>query len=217
MSRQQAHTLSIDGVDRLNYLLYLPENIDANSAVKWPLILFLHGRGERGSDVEKIKAHGIPKIVEGRADFPFIALSPQCPGESWWTMELEALTILLDEIINHYPVDTARIYLTGLSMGGQGTWELAMRQPDRFAAIAPICGWGEADRIDLIKHIPAWIFHGEQDELVPVQASQIMAEALQAAGGDVRLTLYPEAGHDSWTVTYNNPELYQWFLQHTRK
>lgn len=136
MNRQQPKTFVFEGQPRFDYLLYLPESYAANSTDRYPLILFLHGRGERGSEIEKIKVHGIPKVIEGREDFPFIAVSPQCPAESWWTMELEALDALLNEILAQYQVDTTRIYLTGLSMGGQGTWHLAMLRPDRFAAIA---------------------------------------------------------------------------------
>src|SRR3954469_24984435 len=125
---------------RLNYLLFLPEGYSNDSDKKWPLMLFLHGAGERGSDVNKVKVHGPPRIVEKRKDFPFIVVSPQCPADSWWrTFELNAL---LDEIQSQYKVDPDRVYLTGLSMGGFGTWELATQYPQRFAAIAPICGGG---------------------------------------------------------------------------
>ncbi|MBM3211979.1 phospholipase [Candidatus Poribacteria bacterium] len=198
----------------LDYLLYLPEGYNEDHDKKWPLILFLHGAGERGSDLNLVKVHGIPKIVEQREDFPFIAVSPQCPKNSWWTAEMEALNALLDDVIAKNAVDTQRIYLTGLSMGGYGTWALATAYPERFAAIAPICGGGDSEKACVLKDIPAWVFHGEKDNVVRPEESKKMVKALEDCGGNAKLTMYPEAGHDSWTETYNNPELYEWFLKH---
>ena len=201
---------------KLNYLLFLPKDYGEYPQQKWPLILFLHGAGERGNDLNLIKAHGIPKIVEQRENFPFIAVSPQCPKHSWWPVEVEALNALLDDVIERYAVDTKRIYLTGLSMGGYGTWALATAYPERFAAIAPICGGGDPDEACALKDIPVWVFHGAKDAVVSVEESKKMVKALEDCGGDVRFTIYPEADHDSWTETYDNPELYVWFLRHSR-
>ncbi|HID54914.1 TPA: phospholipase [Candidatus Poribacteria bacterium] len=201
---------------RLGYLLFLPDEYVRGTKRKWPLILFLHGAGERGDDLNLLKRHGIPKITEERPDFPFIAVSPQCPRYSWWTAEIESLKTLLDHIVESYPVDTDRVYLTGLSMGGFGTWRLAASYPERFAAIAPICGGGDPKWAPRLKDIPAWVFHGAKDEIVPLSESERMVEALKACGGNVRFTVYPDAGHDSWTRTYENPELYEWFLQHSK-
>jgi predicted peptidase len=156
----------------------------------------------------------LPKVVEER-DIPFIVVSPQCPAGEFWSADV--LSALLDEVISNYGVDTDRIYVTGLSMGGFGTWLLAIAQPQRFAAIAPICGGGLPEKACLIKDLPVWAFHGAKDELVPIQRTQEMVEALQECGGNVRFTVYPEAGHDSWTQTYDNLELYDWFLQHARR
>ncbi|MGE5608986.1 MAG: prolyl oligopeptidase family serine peptidase [Bacillota bacterium] len=211
---QQAQRLEKQVAVKLDYLLYLPEAYDKDSAKKWPLILFLHGAGERGSDVNKVKVHGVPKIVEGKKDFPFIVVSPQCPEDRWW--EPFELNALLDEIMASYRVDADRVYLTGLSMGGFGTWDLAMRSPGRFAAIAPICGGGNPVMAFRIKDIPAWVFHGEADPVVPLQRSVEMVEALKKVKADVKFTTYPGVGHDSWTQTYENPELYTWFLSHRR-
>jgi predicted peptidase len=202
---------------RLNYLLFLPKGYGEDSQQKWPLILFLHGAGERGDDLKLVKVHGIPKIVEQKEDFPFIAISPQCPGFSWWTVELETLNALLDEVISNYAVDTDRVYLTGLSMGGFATWQLATAYPKRFAAIAPVCGGGDPKKAKALKDVPVWAFHGAKDEVVPLARSEEMVKALKDCGGDARLTVYPEAGHDSWTETYDNPKLYEWFLKHTRR
>ncbi len=196
----------------LNYLLYLPENYDSHD--KWPLMLFLHGSGERGTDIEKVKVHGPPKLIEQGKDFPFIVVSPQCPDNQWW--EISDLDVLLNEITENYNVDTDRIYVTGLSMGGFGTWDLAIKYPNRFAAIAPVCGGGNSHLVEILKDVPVWVFHGGKDPVVPVSYAQEMVDALKKAGGNVKLTIYPDAGHDSWTETYNNPELYEWFLKQKR-
>ena len=133
---------------------------------------------------------------------------------------------LLDQITKSYSVDTNRIYLTGLSMGGYGTWDLGLSHPEKFAAIAPICGGGstivtmlaEGPRAEALKSLGVWAFHGARDPVVAPEESRRMVDLLKAAGvKDVRFTLYPEATHDSWTETYNNPELYEWFLKHERK
>jgi predicted peptidase len=123
---------------------------------------------------------------------------------------------LLDDIVSRYNVDTERIYLTGLSMGGYGTWTLAAAYPQRFAAIAPICGGGERYMADKFKNVPVWAFHGAKDNVVPPVKSEEMVNAINARGGNARLTVYPDAAHDSWTATYDNPELYDWFLKHRK-
>jgi len=216
---QQAHTfeVQITRTVRLDYLLYLPKGYGTDPQKKWPLILFLHGRGERGDDLELVKIHGIPKIVEQRDDLPFIAVSPQCSKDSMWMVEVEALNALLDEVVTKYAVDTDRIYLTGLSMGGFGTWRLAPAYPERFAAIVPICGGGDPEKVGVLRDVPVWVFHGAKDPFVQLSESEEMVDALKACGGNVRFTVYPDVEHDSWTRTYDNPELYEWFLQHTRQ
>lgn len=195
-----------------DYLLYLPETYEDGGT--WPLVLFLHGAGERGNDLEKVKIHGPPKqVAEGRT-FPFILVSPQCDENVWW--EPIKLAALLDQVVDTHRVDTDRIYVTGLSMGGYGTWALACYQPDRFAAIAPICGGGIEYRTRNIPHLPVWVFHGAKDSVVTLDKSEAMVAALRKHGGDPKLTVYPDAGHDAWTETYNNPEFYRWLLSHTR-
>jgi predicted peptidase len=198
----------------LKYLLYLPPDYDKHD--KWPLVLFLHGAGERGDDLNAIKRHGPPKLIEGGKQFPFIVVSPQCPKDHWWNNELVTLTALLDEVVAKHKVDQDRVYLTGLSMGGFGTWALAGSTPNRFAALIPICGGGEPLLTRALKHVPVWAFHGGKDPIVPVKRSQDLIEALQRNHGDAKITIYPEAGHDSWTATYDNPEIYEWLLSHKR-
>lgn len=198
---------------RMGYLLYLPKDYDAKDA--WPLVLFLHGAGERGQDLELVKKHGPPKLISEGKDFPFIVVSPQCPKDRWW--ESIELIALLDDLQGRLKVDQDRIYLTGLSMGGFGTWRLAAFAPDRFAAIAPICGGGETYWAKQIAPLPVWAFHGAKDKGVPLERSEKMVEAIKKQGGDPKLTVYPEADHDSWTETYNNPEFYDWLLEQKRK
>lgn len=200
----------------LDYLLHLPTGYSSNSDEKWPLILFLHGAGERGSDLNLVKLHGIAKVAETEPDFPFIAVSPQCPKRSSWTAETQALFLLLDHIESRYHVDKSRVYLTGLSMGGYGTWQLAAEEPERFAAIAPICGGGDPEYASRLKEIPTWVFHGAKDDVVPLYESVKMVEALRSVGGNPQFTVYPEAQHDSWTKTYDDPALYKWFSHNQR-
>jgi len=197
------------------YLLFLPEGYGKGEK-KWPLMMFLHGANKRGGDLNKAMRQGPPKIAAGRKDFTFIVVSPQCPPGDRWTKKTEVLIHLLDDIVARYDVDTERIYLTGLSMGGYGTWSLASEYPERFAAIAPICGGGERYMANRLKDMPVWAFHGAKDKVVPVKESEEMVDAIKARGGNARLTVYPDAGHDSWTKTYDNPELYDWFLEHRK-
>jgi len=201
---------------RLGYLLFLPQGYGTSPDEKWPLILYLHGMGERGNDLELVKIHGISKIVEQWPDFPFVAVSPQCPDETMWWHHHVILNALLDEIVATYAVDVDRIYLTGNSMGGYGTWNLATAYPERFAAIAPICGGGFSEMVCALKDVPVWAFHGAEDQTVELKQGQQMVDALRACGGHVRFTVYAGVGHDSWTQTYDDPDLYKWFLQHTR-
>lgn len=212
--KQQAmiHKVEVKRMMDCRYLLYLPERYESQTC--WPLVLFLHGAGERGDDLERVKKHGPPKLIAQGKQFPFIVLSPQCPGDRWW--DIEMLIGLLDTIERDYKVDRDRIYVTGLSMGGFGTWALACAQPDRFAAIAPICGGGEPKDVGRIRHLPTWVFHGDADTVVAFARSQEMVDSLKAAGSSVKFTVYPGVGHDSWTETYDSPALYEWFLSHRR-
>ena len=211
-SGQTSQRLDVTIKVAMGYLLYLPNDYDTKES--WPLVLFLHGSGERGDDVELVKTHGPPKLIGEGKEFPFIVVSPQCPkSQSWEPLEL---TALLDELTRTHKVDQDRIYVTGLSMGGFATWELAALTPNRFAAIAPICGGGEPYWTRRFKHLPTWAFHGARDTGVPVERTQEMIDALTKNGGTPKLTIYPEAEHDSWTETYNNPEFYEWLLAQKR-
>jgi len=196
----------------INYLLYLPK--DYSEKEKYPLMLFLHGAGERGNNLELVKKHGPPKLIEQGKDFPFVIISPQCPSDVRWNTK--TLIALIDEIVKNYKIDKNRIYVTGLSMGGNGTWRLATEIADRLAAIIPICGWGDPFDICSIGNLPVWAFHGEKDVVVQSSSSQILIDRLKFCKGNAKLTIYPEAGHDSWTATYENDEIYSWLLSHSR-
>ncbi|HZK82535.1 MAG TPA: prolyl oligopeptidase family serine peptidase [Humisphaera sp.] len=215
---QHPETFQKEITIKLDYLLSIPTDYNKEATKKWPLILFLHGSGERGSNIDKVKQHGPPKIVDKDKDSvlakEFIVVSPQCPAGQWW--KGDDLIALLDDVQKRYHVDDDRVYVTGLSMGGFGTWELGSAYPDRFAAIAPMCGGGRPELARRMKNLPIWVFHGEADGAVPFARSVEMVEALKKAGNDVKFTSYPGVGHDCWTQSYANPELYTWFLSHKR-
>ena len=206
----------------MEYLYYLPKDYNPKSRQRWPLMLFLHGAGERGTNVQRVAIHGPLKLVKQGKDFPFLIVAPLCPtGEHW---EDEPLLQLLEQVETKFAVDTNRVYLTGLSMGGYGTWRLGLTHPEKFAALVPICGGGQVidvllagsgRKVNPLKALPVWAFHGAKDPVVPLEESERMVNALKKSGAtEAKLTVYPEATHDSWTETYNNPELYEWLLKH---
>jgi predicted peptidase len=229
MQKPQKFSRKVTKTIRGDYLISFPKDYDAKAKKGFPLIMFLHGVGERGNDVWRANIHGPSKYAAQNPDFPFILVTPLCPGEEVWSNEV--LMTLLDEVIKKHNVDEKRIYLTGLSMGGYGTWNLGLAHAKRFAAIAPVCGGGERIEILLaargyagpvkindLRSLPIWVFHGAKDTVVPLEESERMVRALKEAKCEnVKLTVYPEAQHDAWTETYNNPELYKWFLEHKRK
>ncbi len=210
---QTGASCEVNILTKHRFLLYLPK--EYHQLDKHPLLLFLHGAGERSNDnLDLVKVHGPPKLIAAGKHFPFIVVSPQCKLGAWW--DATELSGLLDHIEANYKVDKQRIYVTGLSMGGFGTWALASRESKRLAAIAPICGGGNAIAARYTKSIttPTWAFHGGKDRVVPLSESKEMIDVLKQNNIEARLTVYEDAGHDSWTETYDNPELYQWLLEH---
>ena len=165
---QQEHHFETMIKRELNYLLFLPKDYAVDVSRPWPLILFLHGMGERGDNLELVKLHGIARIVDEQPDFPFIAVSPQCPINSIWPLQIDTLKILLEDVMGKYAVDEKRVYLTGLSMGGYGSWAMGAIYPEMFAAVAPICGGGSVSAVCALKDTPVWAFHGEADPVVPL-------------------------------------------------
>jgi predicted peptidase len=214
--------------EKLPYRLLKPEAID--SAKKYPLVVFLHGAGERGSDNEKQLVHGVPQFAakEVREKFPCFLVAPQCPdGKKWvevdWGAERhtqpkemsvpeQLIVELVETLIQTKPIDPKRVYITGLSMGGFGTWDLLVRRPDLFAAAVTVCGGGDEATAETIKHIPVWAFHGAKDGAVKPARSRNMIAALEKAGGKPKYTEYPDVGHNSWDKAYKDPELFKWLF-----
>lgn len=196
------------------YQLHLPPGVaTADEDARWPLMIFLHGSGERGSDVAKVKVHGPPKVADRQKDFPFIVISPLLPAEEDW--DIAKLDAIADHVMETLPVDPARVYLTGLSRGGHATWRWAAAEPDRFAAIAPVAGRGDPATACALVDTPAWAFHGDRDDVVTPEGSFAMSRAIRACGGhQSRLTIYPDLGHNAWDPTYDDPALYLWLLSH---
>lgn len=205
----------------LNYLFFMPRDTTAVINGKYPLIVSMHGIGERGNDLWKVKGEGLPKILDGKNTFPFIVVSPQCPSTTEWYYNggiQQKMNALIDSLITRYPVDTNRIYLTGLSMGGIGTLDLAIRYPRRFAALIPIAfrieeGWD----LCKIKDIPMWAFHGEKDDIIPISKAYAVINTLIVCGANPTFTTYSDLFHDAWTRTYNNPAIYDWLLTKTKQ
>jgi len=201
------------------YLLYLPKNLDPEAARKWPVILFLHGRGESRGPLKIVAKWGPPRMAARGDDLPYLVISPQCPADSRWNADNQqkGLLDLLDHLGANYPVDQSRLYLTGLSMGGYGSWKLAVEHGKRFAAAAIICGAGNPADAGKLVDLPIWVFHGTEDRVVPYKNSAEMVEAIEKAGGKkIRFTTFKGVGHNSWSAAYATPELYQWFDRHKR-
>ena len=183
------------------YLLDLPK--DYAEKTNLPLVVFLHGYGQSENDLNIVRDHGPPKLTAEGKQFPFVLVSPQCPSGFYWRGNV-----------------ITRIYLTGLSMGGYGTWQISHEYPERFAAIAPIGGGGlfvSPYFMERLKDLPVWAFHDKRDDVIPYQDSVSMVEGVNAAGGSAKLTTYDEGKHDAWTEAYNNDELYDWLLQHSKQ
>jgi predicted peptidase len=191
------------------FWVWLPREYTQRSA-RWPLVVFLHGSGERGTDLEKVKVHGPPKQVAQGAAYPFILISPQLEAGARW--DAERLHKLLVALQARLHADPRRCMGTGLSMGGFGMWQWATAYPRDLAAIAPVCGFGDPAKVAAMRSVPVRAYHGDQDPVVPLAPHAACVEALRAAGGTATLTVYPGVGHDSWTPAYNDPELIPWLL-----
>lgn len=216
---QQIETsLEVEKGKSIPYLQYLPKGFQAKGDKKYPLILFLHGRGESRGPLAIVKKWGPPKMAE-RKGLPYILISPQCPKSSWWSNDdqQELLIKLLAHVKKQFPVDEDRIYLTGLSMGGFGSWELAARKPGEFAAVVPICGGGNPKNADKLVNLPIWNWHGDTDEVVPLVKSLEMVEAVKKAGSKkIKSTVLKGVDHNSWSPAYGDPKLWKWLAQQKR-
>ena len=209
------HKWTSDVFYNFSYATYLPK--DYNESEKYPLVLFLHGAGERGGDLDLACCHGFMQHVkEEDRDYPFIIVAPQCPQDTYWGRYTESLLAFLDDICDTLPVDRERVYLTGLSMGGTGTWMLAMAAPERFAAIAPVCGSGIYWYGCALVDTPVYMYHGDCDDIVPVQESVSMLNAINKRGGNAQLKICYGVGHNAWDIAYEGDELANWFLRHRK-
>ena len=209
------HKWESDRYFNFSYTQYLPKDYDEGK--KYPLVFFLHGAGERGENLEKVAVHGYMKYVrEEDADYPFIFVAPQCPLDKYWACYTESLLAFLDDMLKKLPIDRERVYLTGLSMGGTGTWMLAMAAPERFAAIAPICGTGICWNTDPLLKMPICVYHGDCDPSVPIEESITMVRAINRRGGNAKLHILHGVGHNAWNQAYAKDELMNWFLEHKK-
>jgi predicted peptidase len=224
----------------LPYRILYPESFDKTK--KYPLVLLLHGAGERGNDNELQLAHGADLFVnpEMRKKFPAIVIFPQCPTDDYWsnvdrrsiddkrnylfredgepTPAMKMLIAFIDEFVKKSYIDRKRLYVGGLSMGGMGTFELLSRKPRLFAAAFPICGGGNPNTVKAYaKEVSLWVFHGAQDDVVPIHHSEVMVDALKKAGADVKFTVYPDVQHESWENAFAEPKLLPWLFSHKRK
>ena len=197
-----------------NYILLPPKTVKEGET--YPLIVCLHGAGERGTDTELLYVHGIPKYVRQGLDIPAFILAPQCPNGFCWNSFPIQVKELIDKTVAQNPIDPDRITATGLSMGGFGSWDLAVTYPDFFAGIAPICGGGLSWRCSALKNRPIWAFHGDSDTVVPPKNSIEMVDAVKAAGGNPKLTLFHNVGHNAWEPAYEDTKLINWLLAQKR-
>jgi predicted peptidase len=193
------------------YVEYLPKNYDPTK--EYPLVLFLHGAGERVQDPHQAMFHGYMKYVrEQGKEYPFIFIAPQCIGNAYWGSYTESLSAFLDFILETYPVERRRVYLTGLSMGGTGTWMFAMARPNSFAAIMPVCGSGIYWNVANLLKTPIYMVHGDCDTCVPISNSVEMLTSINSRGGNAKLKICYGVGHDAWNYAYTDDSLLEWML-----
>jgi len=200
----------------LNYMVYLPQSYD--TIKKFPLILSLHGSGERGNNIDSVKKWGIHKMLRENDDFPFVVVSPQCPNGEIWEMHFNVLKDLLDEIENNYNIDNERIYLTGYSLGGYGTWNFAILNPEIFSAIVPISGGAVSPQKSFnLRNLPIWVAHGDADTVVQFEESKRIVDYLKIYNSNIIFKVYKGAGHEVCTTAYEEPGLFEWLIKQKRK
>lgn len=200
---------------KYNYLLHLPADYGKDPGKKWPVIFYLHGRHASGKHLESITRYGLPYYLEKGKKIDFIVVSPQCPWNKNWASE-DWFNPVYDEVAAKYQVDDSRVYLIGMSMGGFGTWALANRMPDRFAAISPMCGGADVKWAGQLSKVPTWVFHGTADRSIPISRSEVMVKALEKLKAEIRFTRLKGQGHDI-SRQFNDDNLYAWLLQHSLK
>ncbi len=206
------------GEINIGYYIYLPENFDKSK--KYPLVTFLHGAGERGDGSEEalriLEKNALPRYAGEGREYPFILLCPQCPEDIVWNNIVISVKHLIDRVAKEYGADTDRLYCTGISMGGYGTWEMGITYHDCFAAIAPVCGGGFSWRASVLRDMPVWAFHGDADNVVPIENSQMMVDGVNKAGGNAKFTVFPGVEHNSWDPAYLTTDVIEWLLEQKR-
>lgn len=215
----QATTLSMEITKKvqMDYLLSFPEGYEDQTR-EWGFIVFLHGMDMRGEDVTQLSNYGLLEIAkQGQLSLPFIVAVPQCPSESFWNMERDSLSALVAEITSKHRVDSNRIYAIGYSMGGYGVWDLAIHNPNTFAAIVPLSSGGQISKAAHLNNTAIWAFHGAKDNIVPLEQMTNMVDAVKIHQRDVKLTVYPDMGHDIMRKTLGNQELYTWLLEQKKR
>lgn len=215
-SRLESGSQEVIVSETMKYYLYFPPEYAESSDTKFPLLLFLHGGGESGGDLGLLRENGPPKLLAEGKEFPFLILAPQNPHKmQWWNVR--AVMALLESITSEYRIDRDRLYLTGLSRGGNACWEIATQFPDTFAAMAVVCGMAPQPYAHWInKSMPIWVFHGTEDPVIPFLESEEMVLKLKEMGYDVRFTAYEGVGHNSWEKAYLEEDLYEWFLKYSK-
>ncbi|OMD42316.1 hypothetical protein BSK56_25820 [Paenibacillus borealis] len=203
-----------DDRSNLSFFLWIPEGYSEEEVKEWPLLLFLHGSNKRGNDPEVLSNYGLHKAANDQLDFPFFVISPHCPDHTDWVAERGQVLKLIHETADSYQIDRTRIYGTGFSMGGEGIWDLSVQHPDLFAAVAPIAGWYDKTQVRILKNLPIWNFHGEEDLIIPIERSEELVQALEQIGGNIIFTKYPGEGHNIIDLTYSNRDLFKWLLSH---
>jgi predicted peptidase len=206
--------------EEIRFLLFLPD--EYNPTVQWPLIVYFHGAGERGSNIERLVDLSLPELSGPTDGFPFAVVSPQLPA-GLWAKYIDPVDELLGHLADHIAIDEKRLYLTGFSIGSHGTWRYALKHPDRFAAIAPVAAgpspsWSEPVPEDIctLTDLPIWVFHSEVDTVTSFELSEVAVEALENCGADVKFTRYTDLDHGQTAFNaYGNPDLFDWFLEHT--
>ncbi len=200
------------------YRIYLPKDYDGKGS-KLPIVFFLHGVGERGDDLDLIEKHGIPKLIKNGKSFPFITVAPQCPPSQWWSEPkmIKSLISLVEEIFQKYDIDKSKVYITGLSMGGFGTIALANERPDFFAAALAVCGGADFNDFENLRDMPLWLLHGSDDDTHPASYSEKIYDHLKDENSEIKLTIYDGVDHNSWDITYDNPDIYDWLLSKQKK
>ena len=200
--------------NKIKYVLRYPEGYEAGK--KCPVLIYLHGAGGRGENIDVIRNHKVFLLTEKHENFPFVTVAPQCYANTWFDI-FEQLQSFIKMIYASDFCDRERVYLMGASMGGYGTWQMAMSLPELFAAIVPICGGGMYWNAHRLPDVPVWAFHGDSDDVVLPRESERMVFRVKQCLGDARLTIYENTGHDAWTATFNNPDVFEWLLTNKKK